>query len=100
MFRIEWKYLLIAIGLFVIEVCIGLFVHDKIIRPYGGDFLVVIFLYFLLRGLLKTSSFKLALSVLLFACIVEFSQYLNLIDLLGLGENKIAETFHLMYNKI
>lgn len=90
MFKLKWKYLLIAFLLLVIEILIALFVHDKIIRPFGGDFLVVIFLYCLLRGLLNKSSLHIAGYVLLFAFAVEVSQYLNLIDVLGLGDNKIA----------
>lgn len=35
------KYFLIAILVFVIEVMIAIFLHDKFVRPYLGDVLVV-----------------------------------------------------------
>ena len=39
----------IAVTLLVIEVLIALFVHDSFVRPYLGDVLAVIFVYFLGR---------------------------------------------------
>ncbi|MDP5172040.1 MAG: DUF2809 domain-containing protein [Bacteroidia bacterium] len=60
-------YLLIGLALFLVEVLIALFVRDRIIRPYGGDLLVVVMLYFLVRGMVNWSPLWVALSVLGFA---------------------------------
>ena len=38
-------YFLLALLLLLAEVLIALYLHDALIRPYGGDFLVVILLY-------------------------------------------------------
>ncbi|NRX53022.1 putative membrane protein YfcA [Clostridium beijerinckii] len=49
--RVNYKYLYIFIVLFLIEVYIGAFIHDNIIRPFIGDVLVVCLIYFLLECL-------------------------------------------------
>lgn len=90
MFRFHKTYFLITLLLFVIEVLIALFVHDNFIRPYFGDFLVVILMYCFLKSFLNLSVATTAIIVLLFAFLVESSQYLNLIALLGLQNSKIA----------
>lgn len=90
MFRLQKTYLLLALLLFVVEVVIAFFVHDKFIRPYVGDFLVVIFLYCFLRSFLKTSYWRVALGVLLFSYVVEVSQYFHLIRRLGWQHNRMA----------
>jgi hypothetical protein len=45
MFRFNLRYALLSVLLLGIEIFIGACLHDSIIRPYGGDFLVVILLY-------------------------------------------------------
>ena len=83
-------YLLIGLALFLVEVLIALFVRDRIIRPYGGDLLVVVMLYFLVRGMVNWSPLWVALSVLGFAFVVELAQYLDLLTWLGWQENTLA----------
>jgi DNA integrity scanning protein DisA with diadenylate cyclase activity len=77
--------------LLVTEFLIGIYVHDDIIRPYGGDFLVVILLYCFVKSFLNTPIFKTAGCVLLFSYMVEASQYFHLTDLLSLQHSKIAK---------
>jgi len=84
------RYLLFALILFIIEVIIALYVRDSIIRPYGGDFLVVIFLYCLLRGIWNQDVVVSLVCLVLFAYLVELLQYLNIVDLLGLSSNRFA----------
>jgi hypothetical protein len=86
------SYFIATILLFVIEVCIALFVHDKIIRPYIGDFLVVILIYCFLRSFVNFSILSIALATWIFACFVEFLQYLNIVNKIGLQDSKIAVT--------
>jgi hypothetical protein len=83
-------YFLITVLLFVTELLIATFLHDKIIRPYFGDFLVVILIYCFLRSFLKVSIVKAAIAPLIFAYLIEFMQYLNLIQKLGLQNSKMA----------
>ena len=89
--RFHKQYFLLAILLLIIEILIALYVKDAIIRPYGGDFLVVILLYYLVRAFWNGTSFKVALGVLLFAYAIEILQYFKLVNLLGLKGNRLAE---------
>jgi hypothetical protein len=43
-------YSLLALTFFTTEVLIGTYMHDAIIRPYGGDFLVVILIYCIVKS--------------------------------------------------
>ena len=92
----NWKtYFLGFILLFIIEVCIALYLHDTIIRPFVGDMLVVLLVYCFVMTvlLLTTTRIKItivALSVLVFAFCVEALQATELLQTLGLSENKLA----------
>jgi hypothetical protein len=74
----------------MIEMLIGLYAHDEIIRPYGGDFLVVILLYCLVRAFLRLPVLPVAGSILLFSYFVEWTQYIKLADRLHLGRHSVA----------
>jgi hypothetical protein len=84
------SYLLIAAGLFLIEVAIargaipGAFVRNSV-----GDLLIIPLLYFLLRGLTKATPLV-ALAIGLAAGLAaEVLQYLHLADLLGLKRGSL-----------
>jgi Protein of unknown function (DUF2809) len=85
------KYFLCAIILFVIEIMIAKFAHDKIIRPYVGDFLVVILIYCLVKAFFNTPVFVTAIAVLLFSYAVETAQYFNIVNMLGLQNSRLAK---------
>ncbi len=91
MFTFKKNYLIITIILFVIEVLIALYIKDNFIRPYGGDFLVVILIYCFLRTFLKFPPFNIAIATLLFAYAVEIGQYFKLVEILGLEGIRLAE---------
>jgi hypothetical protein len=78
--------------IFNVEVLIALYVHDQIIRPYFGDLLVVILIYCFIKSFLRTKVFPTAIFVLLFAFAVEMLQYLNIVEVLGLQNNRLART--------
>lgn len=90
MFHFDKKYCLYAILFFLLEVFIALYVRDSYIRPYGGDFLVVIFLYCLLKSFFKISVKNAIFGVLLFAFAIEGLQYFGFAKHMGLQENLIA----------
>ncbi|HYC27971.1 MAG TPA: DUF2809 domain-containing protein [Chitinophagaceae bacterium] len=92
MLTFNWRYFVAAFLLFIIEVLIALFVHDSIIRPYIGDYLVVILIYCAVRTFLKAPVVKVSTGVLLFAYLVEVLQYFKIVDRLGLSGNIIAKT--------
>ncbi len=74
--------------LLAIEVIIALFVHDRIIRPYVGDILVVIVVYTFARIFLVEKVRQLPLWVFIFAASVEILQYFKLVERLGLSGNR------------
>ena len=90
MFTINKQYLIATILLFTIELFIGFYVHDAIIRPFIGDLLVVILLYCFLKSICNISVTKATIYVLLFAYFIEIMQGLRLVELIGLGSNKLA----------
>ena len=86
------KYALLSIGLFVVEISIALFIHDRIVRPFVGDMLVVILIFTICRSVIKANYFWLALCVLIFSFAVEIGQYFNLVSILGLQHIRLART--------
>lgn len=91
MMKFNKRYFLITSLLFLVEIFIALVVKDKFVRPYVGDYLVVILIYAMIKSFFKVRSIPLAVGVLLFAYGVEFSQYFNLINLLHLSQDKVAQ---------
>ena len=72
------KKRLICAGVFAavlgIEVLIALFVHDKFVRPYLGDVLAVVCVYFFARIFLHNKPRYLSIYVTAFAFAVELVQ--------------------------
>ncbi|MDI6050409.1 DUF2809 domain-containing protein [Flavobacterium sp. XS2P24] len=90
MLQFNRTYFAFTIFLFLLETVIALFVHDNFIRPYFGDFLVVILLYCFLKSFLNVSVWAAAGLVLLFSFAIEIAQYFNMVEKLGLQHYKIA----------
>jgi hypothetical protein len=88
--RWNWKYALIALIILIVEIIIAFFVRDHFIRPFFGDLLVVVLLYFSFRTILKAKAFSVAIGVFLFAIGIEVLQYFQLAELLGLEHNGVA----------
>lgn len=84
------RYFVYTILLFVTEVLIALFVHDQFIRPYIGDFLVVILIYCFVKSFLNTPVVATAIGVLIFAYLVELLQYFRIVEVLGLQHYRAA----------
>jgi hypothetical protein len=90
MFQFSKRYFILAFLLFITEVLIAVFVHDQFVRPYVGDYLVVILIYCFLRGFLKASIWQISIFTLLFSYAIETLQYFNLVGMLGLQHSRIA----------
>jgi hypothetical protein len=90
MLKFKPLYLFLAVILFAIELLIALFVHDEIIRPHIGDFLVVILIYCFLKAFINTSVRRMAIFVLLFSYAVEILQYFKIVEIVGLQDSKLA----------
>ena len=90
MFQFNRNYFLLTVLLFLTEIAIAIYVHDYFIRPYFGDFLVVILLYCFVKSFIKVSVLIAASLVLVFSFAIEIAQYFNMVEKLGLQHSKIA----------
>ncbi|MCF4970406.1 ribosomal maturation YjgA family protein [Nostoc sp. CMAA1605] len=89
MLKFNQKYFYWTIILFIIEVCIAVFINDGFIRPLIGDVLVVILIYCFIKAFWQIKSLTVALSVFAFACLIEVLQYFNFVNYLGWQKYKI-----------
>ena len=87
--NIKTKYLIISCIILVIEIIKALFVNDQFIRPIFGDYLASILVFYLLATFLKTDLNKIAILSLLISYIIEFLQYIHILELLHLDKIKI-----------
>lgn len=85
-------YIISAHILFLIECIIALFVHDRIVRPYIGDLLVVILIYMTVRSFVPKGVVLLPLYIFIFAVIVEILQFVNVVGLLRVSDKAVART--------
>lgn len=92
MLTFNLRFFLLSILFFVTEVLIALYVKDNFVRPYVGDYLVVMLIYCAVRTFIKANPVKVAIAVLLFAYMVEVLQYFRIVDRLGLSGNQVAKT--------
>jgi hypothetical protein len=91
--NINKAYIAPTAVLFVTELIIGLFVHDNFIRPYLGDLLVVLLLYCTARTFIPASAIITATAVLIFAYVIEISQYFHLIYRLSWQKSLLARRY-------
>lgn len=92
MFSFRRNYFILFLLLLATEILIALYAHDEFIRPFVGDILVVILIYCFVKSFLKTPVIPTAIAVLAFSFIVEGLQYLKIVNILGLENNRIAST--------
>lgn len=86
------KFFIFTIVLFVIEILIAVYVRDNFVRPYVGDYLVVMLVYCAVRTFIIAPVIKIAIGVLLFSYLIEVLQYFRLVARLGLEDNVVAKT--------
>jgi len=92
MIRFHFIYFLLTLLLLEVEIFIGACMHDAVIRPYGGDLLVVVLLYCLVRSFWELPAVPLSLSILVFSYLVETGQYFHLADRLGFTRPSLMRT--------
>jgi hypothetical protein len=92
MLKFNKIYFLLALLIFAIEAMIALFVHDRIIRPYIGDVLVVVLIYCFAKSFFKLPVLPTAVGVLVFSFGIETLQYFNIVEILGLAHSGLART--------
>ena len=89
--KFSFFYFVGTIFLFTTEVFIGRYMHDDLIRPFGGDFLIVLLMYCFIKSFFDTPVLITCIFVLLFAYAVEISQYFHLVYALGWGASPVAK---------
>jgi len=87
--RFSGKPFIIFLAIFIVEVLIAKYVNDSFIRPYGGDILVVILMYYFVKAFVETKAIYIIVPVVLFAYLIEIGQYFNLVEVLNLQNSKI-----------
>ena len=85
-------YSIIFILLFAVEILIAVFVHDKFIRPFVGDVIVVMLICAFTRIFIPEKIRLLPVFATLFAVAVEGLQYFDFVKLLGLENNPVIST--------
>lgn len=80
-------YAFVTVVLIIIEVLIALYVHDRFVRPYLGDVLVVVVLYTFVRIWIPEKGKLMPLWIFVFAAGVELLQYFKIVEILGLADN-------------
>ena len=90
--KLRLGYAVATLLLLIVEVLIALYVHDRFVRPYLGDAIVVIPVYTFVRIFFPTRCRILPLFVFLFATCVEVLQAFHWVDLLGLGQYPFFRT--------
>ena len=92
MYKKRFAYFSLFLAFLLIEVFIALFVHDRFVRPYIGDVLVVVVIYFFLRIWIPEKYCWLPGAVFVFAAGVEILQYFKLVEILGVSDNVFLRT--------
>lgn len=77
-------------ALFLLLAFIAIYVRDAFVRPFLGDTLAVIWLFYTGKSVLNIPDYRLSICVLVVAYGVEVAQYLNLVTLLGLENVRVA----------
>lgn len=85
-------YLIAFILTFLVELFIALFVHDMFVRPYIGDVLVVVVIYFFVRIFVTEACSLLPVFIFIFAAGVEILQYFHFVERIGLYDNVFFRT--------
>ncbi len=88
--NVRVKYFVAFITILIIEVLIAVFVHDRFIRPYFGDVLVVFVVYSAVRVVFPTKPKYMSIYTFIFAVAVELLQLINIVELLGFGDNRFV----------
>jgi hypothetical protein len=89
-FHFNKYYFYCTILLLAVEIFIAKYIQDDFVRPYIGDMLVVILIYCFVKSFIATKIIPTAIAVLLFSYFIEALQYVEIVNILGLQEYKLA----------
>ncbi|MDE7104429.1 MAG: DUF2809 domain-containing protein [Ruminococcus sp.] len=81
-------YIILLVLIIAVEVIIAFTQHGNWLRIYGGDVIVVWAVYCLVQCISggNNNHYIIHIGVLSFAFLVEFLQYIHIVDLIGLGD--------------
>lgn len=82
------KYLVMFMIFLITEIFIGMYAHGWL-RYYGGDILIMPAMYFFVRIFTEKFNRLLPLILFVFACSVEFLQYLDICGILGIDKKSL-----------
>jgi len=90
-FKFNLKYFLLSFILFITEVLIATVLkHIFFVRAYLGDVIVVMLLYTLVKSFfIVKDDRKLIAGIFIFSFLVEWAQYFNIADKMGLSPGSI-----------
>lgn len=83
-------YTLAAIVILLVEAAIAAFVHNAFVRPWLGDGLAVVLVYLALRATTRLGIGWSIGAALAIACAIEVGQCFHLVDVIGLGDYRLA----------
>ena len=90
-FKFDYKSLLIAIFIFIVEVLIATKLKNIFfVRAYLGDVFVVMLMYYFITAFFDFNSKKLIVGIFIFSCLIEFAQYFHFGELMGFKDNRIV----------
>lgn len=89
--KLNKKYFTITVLLFITEALIAIYLKTGFIRHTFGDYLVVMLLYCFFKSFITDHHFKIAVSVLAFAFLIEFLQLINILEMLNLQNNQLIK---------
>lgn len=90
MIRFSTVRAVISVILFLILSYIAFYVDDRFVRPFLGDVIVVIWLYFCISTVISYSPLRLGISVAVISYLVEFIQHTAVFSLENYPLLKIA----------
>lgn len=91
MFRFKLSPFLMSLSIFVLLAYIAIYIKDQFIRPFLGDVLVVIWLFYFLYSIFNLKSQITAHIVLFISFSIEIAQYFKLIYLLNIEHIQIIK---------
>ncbi len=74
----------------ILEIIIGTFFHDRFVRYFLGDVLIVVLICYFIRSWCAIRLRVLLLGTLAFAFLVELAQYVDLIGRLGWQHSELT----------
>lgn len=81
-------YIVLSIIFIILCVIIVLtFAKNQFIRGFVGDAVIVMFLYSFVKSFIEIEPLSLSVGITIFAYVIEFSQYIKIVPLLGFQEN-------------